>query len=345
MATSRPHSYGFTLLEVIVTIAVIGLLAAMVIPAVYSAREAARRTQCLNNLKQIGVALGARYASANRHPAGIRPDGRYPDGTPFAVGPLSAHYQLLPHIEQIALFNSVNISAMGDPDDPTTVKPLSSDPRNATAAMTIVSAYLCPSDSSAIVPGANYRACLGPFPARFDAVHPPGGGGVFAGMTGISDADIRDGLSQSAAFSERFRGSGGARFDQQRDLWYSGILNIVADLDSDSLMQACSASTASPTYTWLNSGSMWIAGRFADTLYNHVGPPNGSDSDCAADLPFGEPGDMSVAKLSARSLHTGGVHVLFADGSVRFVQNGIGLRVWRALASRSGGEVISADSF
>src|SRR4051812_37397870 len=142
---------GFTLIELLVVIAIIGVLIALLLPAVQAAREAARRMQCVNNLKQIGLALH-NYESSNR----VFPPGRintYVAGNGHCWG---AYSQLLPYLEQKALFDTMNFSMNPDPDYTTTTAAA-----NRTAAVTVVDGLLCPSDSGkAIVPvgGGLYAA-------------------------------------------------------------------------------------------------------------------------------------------------------------------------------------------
>lgn len=101
---------GFTLVELLVVIAVMGLIVALVLPAVQASREAARRAVCANNLKQIGLALANHHSSLREYPAGMKPDGRTKRGTLFGPpSPISAHAQLLPYLDQAVPFNSLNL--------------------------------------------------------------------------------------------------------------------------------------------------------------------------------------------------------------------------------------------
>lgn len=342
---ARGRRRGFTLIEALVVVTILGVLMAILIPAVQSAREASRRASCINNLKQIGTALASHHAARGRFPAGIMPDITSKAGAPWAVGPLSAHVQLLPEIEQGALFNGINILLDRSRSETPAV---GLDPANRTSLGVRLGLFLCPSDTSGLEPGNHYRAAVGPNPYEHDSPWSPGGGGAFPGLDATTDRDFRDGLSQTAGFSERLGGKGSeSRFDRRRDLWFSGVADVQKVRDSDVMFAACAVLTGpSPrSEWWAKSGATWAAGRYADTLYNHVAPPNWSGADCSANQPFGLPGDISGGAISARSLHPGGVNVLMMDGSVRFTKQGIDPAVWRAIGSRSGGEAIGSGDF
>ena len=109
------------------------------------------------------------------------------------------------------------------------------------------------------------------------------------------------------------------------------------------MMRICDALRDESGQFWPTAGASWSEGRYTDTLYNHVAPPDWSGPDCSVSNPFGNPGDIAGGAISARSNHPGGVNLLLMDGSVRFVKQGIALPAWRALASRAGGDVAAID--
>lgn len=331
-ADRRRGRAAFTLIEIVVVLAVIVLLVALLLPAVMGARESARRVRCLNNLKQIGVALGNHATQHGRFPSGIDPDR--PDGRPgrHSSMVLSPQVRLLPFLEQTTLFNSLNLEV---PQRVTDI------PSNATAISTVVEVFLCPSDPVRTGPGNSYRACVGTKPHEMDSEDPPGGGGAFPGLHETTPAEFTDGLSQTAGFSERLRGRDRDRFDPRRDIWFSGIGAVAPPRDGDEMIAACERLRPPPADFWSRSGSQWCVGRYADTLYNHVAPPNWAHSDCNVNTPFGRPGDMSGGAITARSWHPSGIHVLLMDGSTRFAREGIDLAIWRALATRAGSEPIT----
>ena len=332
-------SGGFTLIELLVVVFIIGLLIALVLPAVQASREASRRSACAANMRQIGIALASHHGARGVYPTGIWPNGRMPGGKLFAgPGPLSAHAQLLPYLDQSPLANGLNFSG------PTTyrvgIPSPALGPRNATSTGVVIGVFLCPSDATAQQGGTNYRGCVGPNPYLHAGSPWPGGGGVFPGLSATREADVTDGLSQTVGFSERLRGNGrSGRFDRRRDLWFSSLFNVRTATDSDDMASVCAGlSDPDPASSpWL--GRYWIVGGLADTLYNHVAPPNWEAADCSDSNGGGsDDGDLTFSggALSARSFHPGGVHVLFLDGSVRFVGQGIHIKTWRALATRSG---------
>jgi len=323
---------GFTMIEVLVAVSIIGILIALILPAVQAAREAGRRADCANKLRQIGISFTSHQGNHGSFPSGIRPDALSAGGQLRAGSPaLSAHTSLLPYLELTNLFNAINFDG--------TYLGVSHD--NATAFQVQVATFLCPSDSYPSKPGNSYRACVGSMPWELDSRL--GGGGAFPGLSSVRPSDIADGLSTTVGFSERVRGSDRPSFDKLRDVWYSGISSIDRPSTSDEMVAACSALRGSPAAFWPAAGQSWSNGRYADTLYNHVMILNALPSDCSADLAFGMPGDISGGAVSARSAHSNGVYVVFMDGSVKFVKNSIDLMVWRALATRSGHEMISVN--
>jgi prepilin-type N-terminal cleavage/methylation domain-containing protein/prepilin-type processing-associated H-X9-DG protein len=348
MSTVRSErKQGFTLVELLVVLFVIGIVLGLLLPAVQQSREAARRSICTNNLKQIGVSLASHHASFSHFPWGIKPDGRTPRGSFFAVpSPISVHVQILPFLDEAVLFNNLNL--FNGLVFERALPPEALNPTNYTVAHAIVGSFLCPSDSP-LQPGNNYRGNDGPSPFLHDGTTWPGGGGVFPGIKATADRDIVDGLSSTVAFSERLQGSGSDnRFSARRDAWCSGIASLGLPVDADTMATVCDAAPAAPSSFVSGMGAFWAVGGYEHTLYNHVGAPNRSSTDCSVasdDLDPQGGGSVPAGCVTARSAHPGGVNVLLTDGSVRFVKQSVQLAVWRALATRSGHEPISGIDF
>jgi prepilin-type N-terminal cleavage/methylation domain-containing protein/prepilin-type processing-associated H-X9-DG protein len=323
---------GFTLIEVLVVVGIIGLLTSLLLPAVQAAREASRRAQCANNLRQLGIALHG-YVSA----WGVFPSA--PMGFIFPnlkVGKLhkgslySAQTALLGQLEQVALHNSINFSV------PTfDLGTIGLEGANVTAAAQVVGTFLCPSDWGA-TPAPygpdNYRTNAGICghckEGRAD--------GAFTRF-GASPADFADGLSTTLTFSEKLVGgvSGGAYSPSRDWILAVGIRDL---LWADEWVSYCSRRSfvADQPAMKFDAGRSWMLAGTNFTAFLVSVPPNHPVPDC------GSTSIAGIGVFAARSLHPGGVNAAMADGSARFVQNGIDVNLWRALGTRRGGEAISA---
>ncbi len=336
---------GFTLIELLVVIAIIAILIALLLPAVQQAREAARRSQCKNNLKQIGLAVH-NYMDTHR----VLPFGKGATYTGAAgYARWSQHAMLLPFLEQVSLYKSINFSAA--PSTPgmggvIAFMPafVSANAGNDVAARTLISAFLCPSDAYPSDPWQgqnNYAANQGGW--LCDRGDSPGAAavattevqtGVFYFLSSVRSSDVKDGLSQTAFFSEKRRGTGIP--DPKTDLFVTPSQTSLAL--TYSTCQGINTATATPlTSKW---GYSWVMGENCCTLYNHVSTPN-TNSCAGFPVPATGMTDMSM-QVSASSWHPGGVHVLMGDGAVHFSNNSIDLTVWRAVGTRKGGEAITS---
>ena len=311
---------GFTIVELLTVIAIIAMLIALLLPAVQSAREAARGVSCQNNLKQIGIALHNIH-SVQRH----FPPGR---GAPFPRV-FSTQAFLLPYCEE-PVGDTLDFSSPPTTFTLTSGKLLDGSP-NRHAAEAFIPLFACPSDGTeGRVPGSsfggtNYVANAGSGTAEFGSLN--GADGVFYSGSKVSVGDIVDGTSHTVAFSERTLGAGSpvdeeAVPDPRRSIWE------ISDA-SEPTPQVCSSTNAG---TWYGErGAKWIIGNYGNTLYNHYYRPNAPEWDC-----------MNITQrfglMSARSYHPGGVSILRCDGSVELIGDDIELDVWQALATRNGEE-------
>jgi prepilin-type N-terminal cleavage/methylation domain-containing protein/prepilin-type processing-associated H-X9-DG protein len=345
---------GFTLIELLVVIAIIAVLIALLLPAVQAAREAARRIQCNNNLKQLGIALHNYHSSNNCFPVGFL----YPTKTTGLPVP-ALHYrwsvlaQLTPFLEQTSVYQSLNMNfpIAAGPSGLYGVGPWTVFAENSTTLSTKVNIFLCPSDpspapanlSGGVASGpTNYHFCSGdgsPGSVNIgDAGLTVPAKGAFVLGAPQSLATIIDGSSQTVAGSEQLIGTaaGGAATQATaiplpQDVRRAAAITTVPLTD---------AGCANPTGWRLDKGNGWWDGDYRSTLYNHYLTPNSRFYDCWQTSPPHNP-----ALKAARSNHPGGVNVLFCDGHSQFIKDSVSLPTWRALATRQAGEVISSDDY
>jgi prepilin-type N-terminal cleavage/methylation domain-containing protein/prepilin-type processing-associated H-X9-DG protein len=348
--TMRKLRNGFTLIELLVVIAIISVLIALLLPAVQAAREAARRSQCTNNLKQIGLAIAHYESSFKLYPFGKGLNYKAVLPTAAGYARWSSHSQLLMFIEQGNLFNSINFNL--PPETPgmagaVPFMPPYQDPNreNMTACQTQVAVFLCPSDVPPIAgwPGGNNYmanqqtwACdlSENFPSAIAPNEVPRG--MFYYNSSVKVAAVTDGLSNTAYFSEKIRGTGIP--NPQTDMLV--FPNQMTVDDTYLNCQGINPMTTPPLTS--REGMSWVMGEMCCTLYNHVAPPN--QNTCAAPDFAGSMANMAM-QVPPSSRHPGGANLMMGDGSVRFIRNSVNLQSWRALGTRDGGEVLSSDSY
>jgi prepilin-type N-terminal cleavage/methylation domain-containing protein/prepilin-type processing-associated H-X9-DG protein len=311
---------GFTLVELLVVIAIIGILVGLLLPAVQSAREAARRMQCTNNLKQFGLALH-NYASAmNRFPSARSSTN------------MSAHASLLPYFEQSNVNNLVDWNVAWN------------HANNAAARAAEIPIFNCPSDPNINIPvgwaGTTYRVNQGSGILNAQPSTTPGDpnfglpapNGVIVPARYLRFADILDGTSQTAAFSEHGKGDFSNAIASFTDTFWPQTFPATPD---EAYAQCEAINPKDLQYQRVSDvGAPWLQGYHSTTIYFHVAPPNRRSC-------MFPPGRIST---TAKSFHSGGVNVCMADGSVGFKAQTIDLQVWRALGSRDGAEAISGET-
>ncbi|MHC5540350.1 DUF1559 family PulG-like putative transporter [Singulisphaera rosea] len=327
----KTHRSAFTLIELLVVIAIIAVLIALLLPAVQAAREAARRTQCVNNLKQIGLALHNYHDSMDCFPMSMgldSPGFGYP--SPVSYSGLS---MLLPYMEQTSLFNMINYGI------------IRTDLGNNTVIATVVTAFLCPSDKQNSLPagqaGTNYRPNSGngiqfvagaSDPWGFNTSLPPFNGPFFP-VSKTRIADITDGTSNTTAFCEMGKGDmSNAIATEKTDAFWTQTHPTTPD---GAISDCQSFQVSNLSFQGLSTGGVpWITGS-TSAMYNHVNVPN--KRTCIF-----PPGRIMN---SANSYHPSGVNATFCDGSVRFLKESVNLSIWRAIGSMNGSEVVSADAY
>jgi prepilin-type N-terminal cleavage/methylation domain-containing protein/prepilin-type processing-associated H-X9-DG protein len=325
---------GFTLIELLVVIAIIAVLIGLLLPAVQKVREAAAKAKCQNNLKQLGLALHNYDGAKGSLPPAIRGNGAPPYFDQWSV-----LAELNPYLEQTAIYNKMDLTQQTYDITFNITAP------NQFAVQQIVGLFLCPSDRMTpvtsgpaygvpVIGPTNYVFCNG---TGTNGGSPWNADGVFIAQKRFRVTDIPDGTSTTAWASESILGDGAAAalgaMPAPADVVYAFISGLPL---SDT---ACAAATQ-----WnfqQPRGFMWASGEIRNASYNHFYPPNPPQWDCVTlDLRAGQTQFTANGWKAARSRHSGGVNMSLADGSVRFVTNGIDLATWRALATRAGGEPV-----
>lgn len=337
---------GFTLIEVFVVIAIIGILIALLLPAVQQARESARRTQCRNNLHQIGVALHNYHATLQTFPQS------HQCGIPCTIsgipcGGTNSHFpghsfrvMILPYLEQTALYNQFNFN--GGRYNFGAAEPV-------LVCQTAVSTYLCPSDSTPTgIPfdsptwvwngggslfgfpdktpyGSNYAAMNSVTGRRREGKNGESinvflSNGGFA-VQGLRIRDYLDGTANTAMVVEKFRGHPFRSMRCEREEWLP-----------DGWTATCLPANTE-VMTGFECGVWGYEASYCGADSSRV--PNSKKED---DISWADAGLAGDGHMPASSAHSGGVNALFADGSVRFINDGVDLQVWRNTCSHSGGE-------
>ncbi len=362
-SAGRQSSRGFTLIELLVVIAIIAVLIALLLPAVQAAREAARRAQCVNNLKQFGIAMHNYHSSNDVFPMGASLCYyNYGGGTPCTTwNNWSAHAMMLNYLEQGPLYNAINFSMEGRGSDYASAA-------NSTAYNAKISVFLCPSDIYAGQVNDNcYYGSIGATtnggsdtPPRPTTPTCPNyqspTTGVFGFRVAYGIRDITDGSSNTIAFSEGKVGAGSNIVAPGNMIMGAGLSGNAYFLNANqnAALVLADLQTCSLKYVSSNSGNIsfghghdWGVGGMGATLFNTIAPPNSTLytwSACRTDCNGGCDG-ASMDYSNAQSYHPGGVNALFGDGSVKFLKNAVNMNVYWGLGTKDGSEVIGSDAY
>ena len=320
--------HAFTLFEILVSISVIAVCIALLIPAVQRARESARRMQCTNNLRQLAIAMHNHESSLRYLPSGsIAKQFDDVPSTPWTFYRWSALASLSPYLENYAAYQKLNLNK------PLYTASLGVTSENVEGAGTRVSIFLCPSDNfqrlhESFAP-ANYTFCTG---SGLNGGTPLSTDGIFYVNSKTQVSAITDGTSNTIAVSESVLGS---KDPGNRDPKYAYKYWLLAPLTENVCGLASSWNVQDPR------GFAWVNGEYRAALYNHHRGPNSNLHDCIGSVLIGGPSIIYTPYgwKAARSLHGQGVNGTKADGSISYVSNDIDQVVWTAISTRSSGEV------
>ncbi len=363
---------GFTLIELLVVIAIIAVLIALLLPAVQSAREAARRSQCVNNMKQIGLAMHNYISTHDMLPPVTVDNWRNAanaEDQPHQN--FSQLARLLPFMEQTTTYNAINFNfgarwsdggsfGYSDTSPPDNAAGGTNSIPQMTVLTQVIASFLCPSDpypggsgtftvngSSKLVGNFNYPSNFG-LNRRINNWVPNGPNYIAGNWDGAMKRNIglnsfTDGTSNTVLFSEWVKGPAVGIQGARDGLGMVYNLGANSDAYTTDAQFAAKCQTIRPVtgnQNWSWKGEWWAYG--GTSIYSHTIPPNRT---ACAYGDIGQDGRGTITLVNASSLHPGGVNTLFGDGSVRFVKSSVSIPVWYGLATPDRGEVISSDAY
>jgi prepilin-type N-terminal cleavage/methylation domain-containing protein/prepilin-type processing-associated H-X9-DG protein len=324
---------GFTLIELLVVIAIIAVLIALLLPAVQAAREAARRSQCVNNLKQLGLAMHNYHDTIGTFPIGAM-GVRSPKG--YTLGTTTNNrrtwaFMILPYLEQGTIFHAINFSLPFNPP---------AGAANNTVSETLIASFLCPSDSNTNQIDQNNRREGNYLVNWGNASWYQDTNSSFNPLSGTTNNPFTP--STPVFF-------GGAPFGLDKSI---GIQNITDGTSNTLLMAEVVIGLTQGSTGYEHRGDIYNDD-YNCAQFEAYTPPNSKFPDYIqgsyCQYPFANnPPCKTVSNPyfnTARSRHPGGVNALLADGSVKFFKDSINVITWRAVATTSGSEIVSADSF
>jgi prepilin-type N-terminal cleavage/methylation domain-containing protein/prepilin-type processing-associated H-X9-DG protein len=367
---SKVHR-GFTLIELLVVIAIIAVLIGLLLPAVQAAREAARRIQCVNNMKQIGLALHNYHSTHGSFPLGLT--SNFADGsggnTNQAWGTWGANSLLLPYLEQRPLYDAANFNWVAWWSSGQLI--------NYTVVNTTLNAFICPSDGLSPVPisplnsknagninnyhisaGTSTNFSVGETPAPSANQDTTGIITQVGKVYGIQS--VTDGTSNTIAYGEALVGTDtGAQGVKWRDgpviaTGYAGggpfadanqnPQAVIADLQACQAGMEAEPKAATPANN--NRGARWAPGDAGISTFLTIVPPSSNlYSFSCCDMAGTGSGCDGGTYQNANSNHPGGANFAFCDGSVHFIKSTISMSTYWALGTKGNGEVLSADSY
>ena len=348
---------GFTLIELLVVIAIIAVLIALLLPAVQAAREAGRRMQCVNNLKQLGLGMH-NYESTNNVLPPQMVLSFTSSGAVSWKSTWSATSRVTPYLEQGGLYNAINYTTKV------------SDASNATAVATQIKVFFCPSEvypqaylATSATTGLTTTYGISSYAWNVGTWYSFGGyslptptSGAIGSNLSRSFASFTDGLSNTLLASEVK--SYTPSYHDCTSVPNGGPTGAGAYPDIATVLASVAAAPSSgcklvtaPSGFPGGGHSHWSNGNSFHDGFTTALPPNtksplgavAQDGDMSSEDE--DDGGPTYGAVTSRSYHPGGVNALFADGSVKFIKNAINWQTWRAIGTVGGGEVVSADSY